>query len=460
MQTAASAVPTTQRQVLLVLFIGVFMAALDTAVIAPAIPALRTIFEVDNRQIALITIVYALCSLCSTPLFARLGDRYGRRSIYLLNIAGFAVGSLVIALAPNLWVVLIGRAIQGLNAGGITPTASAVIGDTFSPEERPKALGLLGATFGMAFLLGPLLASLILVVLSWQWLFLVNLPFALLVIWLGWRYLPSSSAVEQHQPLDYRGLLVVVTLLISVTLAITQVADDLLGRMVWPWMLGLALVCVPLLLATERRAAAPMVPLGLFRNRQLALIYLLTIGGGFGMGAVIFITSLAVEAYATAENQAGLWLAPVVICSAFSSMGAGRWLNQVGSRVILLGGFGVLAFGYALFGVAAAVLPLFLFATVLVGLGIGVVIGGTPRFIVLNEASAADRGAAQGLVNIVTSIGNLLSAAVIGALADWLGRGLAGFAGAYLAVAVLMAMMVVLALGLKSRQDELGRGEL
>ena len=108
-----------------VLFIGVFMSALDTSIIAPAIPALRESFQIDNRQVGLVMIAFILASLSSTAPLASLGDRYGRRPVYLISIALFALGSLVIALAPVFWAVVLGRVIQGIGGGGIIPTASA-----------------------------------------------------------------------------------------------------------------------------------------------------------------------------------------------------------------------------------------------------------------------------------------------------------------------------------------------
>ena len=108
------------RRLMPALFIGVFMAALDTAVIAPAIPALREAFAIDHRDAALLMVVFILCSLCSTALLANLGDRHGRRPVYLGSVACFAAGSLLIALSPSFWMVLVGRAVQGIGAGGIT----------------------------------------------------------------------------------------------------------------------------------------------------------------------------------------------------------------------------------------------------------------------------------------------------------------------------------------------------
>ncbi|RMD72180.1 MAG: MFS transporter, partial [Chloroflexi bacterium] len=119
----------TRRAIMTVLFVGVFMSALDSAIIGPIVPALRAAFAIDNTQVVLVSIIFTLCSLSSTTLMASLSDRYGRRQVYLLNVFGFAIGSLVIALSHDLLTVLIGRALQGICAGGITPTASAVIGD-------------------------------------------------------------------------------------------------------------------------------------------------------------------------------------------------------------------------------------------------------------------------------------------------------------------------------------------
>lgn len=447
-------VATQRKRIMLVLFVGVFMAALDTAIIAPAIPTLRAAFGIDNSQVALVTIVYVLFSLCSTAPMASLSDRYGRRRMYLLNVGLFTLGSLTVALAPNFTILLLGRALQGTGSGGVTPTASAVIGDTFPVEQRGKALGLIGATFGMAFLIGPVLASLILVALSWHWLFLLNLPVALLIFVLGLRYLPTSRADAVRPPFDWAGTLILFVTLVALTLGINQVADRYVGMPIWPYMLGLALLGLLLLLRVERRAARPIVPLNVFNSRQLALSYVLAIGAGFGMGSVFFITSIAVAAFATPEQQAGFLLLPLVLCSSVGSVMAGRLLNSLGSRTIMLAGFGSLGLGSLLLGLVPAVFWLFLLATMLIGLGVGIVAGGTLRYIMLNEVTPDNRTAAQGLISICISIGNLLVVATLGTIADSRGAGLAGLELAYLTASSFILLLFLLTFGLKSRQAE------
>jgi multidrug resistance protein len=450
-EPAAAAARSASRRLMPVLFVGVFMAALDTAVIGPAIPALRAAFAVDNREIGLVLTVFILCSLCSTALMANLSDRHGRRPIYLASVACFALGSLLIALSPRFWMIVASRAIQGIGAGGITPTASAVVGDSFPPEQRGRALGLIGATYGMAFVLGPPLAALLLVALNWRWIFLINLPIAALVIVMGARVLPRLRATEVQPPLDRAGIVLTFTLLAALVLGITRIGDELLGLRLWPWLLAAAALLLALLVRVERRAAQALIPMSLFANRQLALTFFLALGAGFGMGAIIFVTSIATAAYEVAANRVGFVLMPLVLASMFGSMGAGRLLNRIGARALLLIGFGLLTAGYAALAITSFGLVGFYAATLPVGLGLGVVVGGALRDIALEEAPLRLRGAAQGLVNICNAIGTLVSAAAISAIADLNGRGVDGFANAYRIVAGCMLLTWIVTLALRRR---------
>jgi MFS family permease len=203
------------------------------------------------------------------------------------------------------------------------------------------------------------------------------------------------------------------------------------------------------LVAVERRAAQPMIPMFLFANRQLRTAYLLTLGAGFGMGSVIFLTSIATLAYGVSRAHAGFVLMPLVICSMLGSMGSGRLLNRLGARALVRIGFAMMALGYGASAYTGAGLAGFLVASMPVGLGVGIVVSGALRTIAIDEAPVAVRGAAQGLINIFTSIGTLLSATAISALADFAGGGVRGFGIAYAAVAVAMAAMWLLALLLR-----------
>ena len=448
---------TAPKGLIPVLFIGVFMSALDTAIVGPAIPVLRETFAIDNRMVGLVMSVFVLFSLCSTALMANLSDRYGRKPIYLFSVSVFALGSLLIALSPSFWMVVLSRAIQGIGAGGITPTASAVVGDVFAPKQRGKMLGLIGATYGMAFVLGPPLASGLMLALSWHWIFLINLPIAAAILYLGARVLPPRRSGVLQAPLDHSGIALTFVLLGALVLGITRVfdplLDPLLGVTLWPWLLLGAAILLALLVAVEKRALAPLIPMSLFAQRQLATTYALAAGAGFGMGSVIFLSSIATHAYGVTSQHAGFVLLPLVLCSMVGSMGSGRLLNRTGPRRMVLLGFAMLCLGYGLSSITGHGLWLFLLASMPVGLGIGIVVGGALRSIAIDEAPAAVRASAQGLINICTSIGTLVAAASISAMADLAGGGTPGFGLAYEVVAALMLGMLLLGLGLRKKAD-------
>lgn len=439
------------RGLLATLFAGVFMAALDMAVVATALPTLSQSFGIEPRQASLLVVLYLMCALCSTPVLAQLGDRHGRRPVFLGSVACFGVGSLAVALAPDLTLLLAGRALQGLGAGGILPAASALVGDALAPRQRGRALGLLGATHALAFVVGPPLATLAMLAANWQGVFLINLPLARLVLVLGARSLPRHAAAGAARATDLAGLGLTLLLLSCLVLGITRIADDLYGLRLWPALLATAFVCLVALWQVERRAAAPLIPPSLLAQRQLALAYLLAAGSGIAMGGIVFLASMAQQAHGLAPRHAGLLLLPLVLSSMVGSVAAGRRLDRMGPRTQLLAGFVLLALGYAGTAFSAPALWIFLLATLPLGLGLGIVVGGALRAIALDEAPPPQRGAAQGLLNLFTSVGTLLAAALIGATAGVAGGGARGLALAEFGVALAMLAMLPAALALHRR---------
>ena len=453
----------TRNQILLVLFLGVLMGALDIAIVAPALPAIQSAFGVDDRLLAWTFSIYVLFNLIGTPLMAKLSDTFGRRTVYVLDVVLFAVGSLVVALAPTnvFGVVLAGRALQGFGAGGIFPVASAVIGDTFPPEKRGSALGLIGAVFGLAFLVGPILGGILLSVAGWQWLFIVNLPIAAVVSVMALRLLPATRP-EVRKPFDWLGMAVLGVMLASLSYGLNQIdtqtfVSSVLSLNVWPFLLvaiGLALA-FPLV---ERRAADPVLNLDLFKRRQPVLAGLLSAGAGLGEVGMVFIPSLAIAALPGLVDQrsASYLLMPVVLALAIGSPTVGRLLDRFGSKIVVLGGAALLAVGMLLFSwpVMTGSLWTFIVAGAVVGLGLSALLGAPVRYIMLNEAAASERTTAQGALALFTSVGQLVSSALVGAVADSLGGGVSGYGSAYLAIGVIAVIMVVMTFGLKNREEE------
>lgn len=447
---------SNNRNLLAVLFLGVLMGALDIAIVGPALPALQRAFTIGERAGAWIFAIYVLTNLISTPIMAKLSDMFGRRAIYVLDVVLFAVGSLVVALAPTFAVLLVGRAIQGFGSGGIFPVASAVIGDIFPPEKRGRALGMIGAVFGIAFLLGPIIGG-VLLLLSWQWLFLINLPLAALVIVLSMRVLPSRRVAKQR-PFDLLGTVILTILLICLTVAVNQfdsanATASLQSMNVLPFLLG-ALVLLPIFVLLEQRAADPLLRLRLLRSRQVALATALAAGAGLAEAAVVFVPTLLVAAFKVTTSTASFMLVPIVIAMAIGSPFSGRMLDAFGSRVVVLGGTALMAVGLMLVAVVGNSVALFYLSAVLFGLGLSVLIGAALRYIMLNEAPASERASAQGLLTIFTNAGQLFGGVFVGAIAASWGGGVPGYSAAFLVLGVIMAVLMVLSFGLKSRAAE------
>ena len=304
-----------RNRILLVLFIGVLMGALDIAIVGPALPAIQGYFGVGERRVAWVFTIYVLFNLIGTPLMAELSDASGRRSIYVLNVTLFALGSLLVAVSPSFALLLIGRAVQGLGAGGIFPVASAVIGDTFPAEKRGSALGLIGAVFGLAFLIGPIIGGLLLM-LGWRWLFLVNLPIAVVVIALSLRLLPTTRP-EQRRPFDWPGMVTLGALLTSLTYGLNQIdtqhfLSSLFSPNVWPFLL-VVLALLPIFLRIERRTEDPVLRLSLFDSQQVVWAGTLAVGAGLGEAAVVFVPALSVAAFGVTNSTASFMLLPVVL---------------------------------------------------------------------------------------------------------------------------------------------------
>lgn len=447
----------SRNRLLAVLFAGVLMAALDIAIVGPALPAIRAAFGVDVRAAAWIFALYVLFNLIGTPLMAKLSDIVGRRSIYILDISLFAIGSLVVALSPTFSALLVGRAVQGLGAGGIFPVASAVIGDTFPPEKRGGALGLIGAVFGLAFLIGPIVGG-VLLILGWPWLFIVNLPIAAAVIVASARLLPAARPARQRR-FDWPGMLVLAVLLATLAYGLNRIdtahfVTSLTSPGVWPFLVA-ALALLPVFWRIERAAADAILHLSLFARRQVILVSALSFGAGLIEAAVVFVPALVVAAFGVTNSTASFMLLPVVLAMAVGAPLSGRALDRVGSRVVVLVGSGLATAGLLVASFSATGLATFYTAAVLVGLGLSILLGAALRYVMLNEAPLSERAAAQGMLTLFSSIGQLMGGALVGAIVASRGGAVAGYVAAFLAVGVVMLLLTLSALGLKGRAEEL-----
>ena len=445
------------RRLLGVLFLGTLLAALDIAVVAPALPALREAFGLDGRGVSWVFTLFVLANLAGLPVMAALSDRLGRRAVYLADVALFAAGTLVVVLAPSFGVLLVGRVIQGLGASGIFPVATAVVGDTFAPEARGRALGLLGAVFGVAFLIGPALGGIVLSVATWRHLFALSLPLAAVVFALSARTVPTTRAARPR-PLDMGGLAVLTVLLGAMVAGLGRIDAANLGASLTRWTvwgpLALAAGLLPVFWWIERRAEAPLIRPALVARRPVRVACGLAVGAGLVEATFVFLSAYAVEAFGVDPSKGSYLLLPLVGGVVVGSPLAGRLLDRVGPRPVVTAAAALMAAGLGVVGVAPS-LGVHIAGTVALGLGLAGVLGSSLAYILLEESAVEERTVAQGLSTLFISVGQLVGAAGLGALAASASAPEAGYRTGFLAVAAVAAGLGVAAQALPRRQRPL-----
>ncbi len=448
---------------LAVLFAGVLMGALDLSIIGPALPAMKASFGFGERSMTWLFSIYILFNVVGTPLLAKLSDRFGRRALFSTSVILFGLGSVGVALAPSFGFLLAARAVQGFGAGGIFPVASAVVGESFPPEKRGSILGLIGAVWGIAFIVGPILGMVVLSMGSWQWLFLINIPVALLILGFGWKRLPR----ERHSgglPLDLAGLVLTAAFLASLTLALSGIDTrdalaSLVSVRVLPFALAALVLAFPLWLV-ESRAADPVIRPSLFSKRQLRLAYVLSIGAGFGEAVLVFVPTFGLAALSgrgiTLANSS-LLLFPVVIAMALGSPIIGRLVDKSGAKPILVAGVLLMGSGMLLFGLLASSLLAFILAGALVGIGLSGLLGAPVRYLTLGETTDIERSSGQAMVSLSGSLGQLVAAALTGAIAQSAlaaggeGSRAAAYSRVFLFLAALAVPLLAAALAVRPR---------
>lgn len=422
-------------RLLFTLFLGVLLAALDIAVLGPALPAIRQEFGVGPRDVSWLITAYVLANLFGTPLLGRLSDRLGRRPIYLLSVGIFGLGSLGVVLAPDLAWVTVFRAFQGFGSGGIFPVAAAVIGEVAPAEQRGKTLGLLGATFGLAFLIGPPLGGMVLAFADWRWIFGINLPLGLLVMGLAWKQLPATTG-SNPRSFDWPGLATFGGGLVLAALGLTNLDPSAAYfgfDQIRAWLpLAAGAVLLGVTPWVELRAADPILPPSLIAPGILRNVLWLGLGAGIGEVGVMLLPDLAVQTLGVSPAKASLYLVPLVLGLTLAAPITGRLLDRIGARPIVTAGVALQAVSFGAFHWLPTSPTLYFVVGPLFGAALACLLASPLRWLLLRHAPVDQRTASQALLSLSHSVGQIATAAILGALASGSGLrfalGIAGIA--------------------------------
>jgi EmrB/QacA subfamily drug resistance transporter len=440
---------------LVTLGLGVFAGALDLGVLSPALPALGAAFGAGPRDLAWVFTLYLLANVVSIPVATKLADRYGRRPVYIACVTVFALGSVLAIAAPTFAIFLLARGIQAAGAGGIFPVAAATIGDRVPAERRGAALGLVGATWGLAAVIGPAFGGLVTHFISWHWVFALNVPLAIAVIVLARTHVPAL-AVNARGPLDVAGILTLAIGLLATMSLLTRlyaIGGVVNAALAWA-ILAAGVVAFALFALAERRAVQPVIPPAFFRDRQLLVTYALEVLIGALEGALFFIPAALVAAEHLSYAAAGAVAALGAFCFVAVIPLAGRALDAFGSRAVLTVGTILTALGLVTFALGFGNLWLALLAMVIAGAGFGALLGAPTRYIVTSHVGPEQRASAVGLLSVFLIMGQIVGGSLGGGVASSHGDAVSGYRIAYLVFAGIAVAATLLTAALASRRAE------
>ena len=419
---AAGNEPKSPWPALWALVIGFFMILVDTTIVSVANPAIKAALDPNTNNldnVVWVTSAYLLTYAVPLLITGRLGDRFGPKNIYLIGLAIFTLASLWCGLSNSLEGLIVARAVQGLGAAFMTPQTMAVITRTFPPNRRGAAMGLWGATAGVATLVGPLAGGLLVDGFGWEWIFFVNLPVGVIAFIAAWILVPRLKT-HPHR-FDILGVVLSAAAIFLLVFGL-QEGEKYDWGVIWGpisvWGLIIAGIVVLGLFVLQqwKTKSEALVPLALFRDRNFS-------GANVAIAAVGFaVTSMSLPlmfflqiARGLAPTEAALLMIPMAVLSGVLAPLAGRILDRTDPRFILIPG--LIAFAAALFWYSSLVnmdtpVWMFLFPSALLGIGSagmwGPLATTATRMLPMRQA-----GAGAGIYNTTRTIGSVVGSAAI-----------------------------------------------
>lgn len=407
-----------RKLILIGVLLATFLAAIEGTVTGPAGPAIVGEFQ-GMQWLSWIFTSYLLAMAITTPIFGKISDLFGRKPVFMWGAAVFLLGSLLCGISQSMEQLILFRAIQGIGAGALIPMTFTIIGDIYSIEERAKTQGLLSSVWGISSLVGPLLGGYVVDYLSWRWVFVFNLPFGLLAMVFIARYLKEEK-VRRKAQIDVAGVLLFAAGMGALLFGLSTGGQNL--EWTSPLLiatLSVAVILLVLFFFVERRAPEPMLPLGLFSNRNIAV----STGANLLVSTLIIGLSTYVPLWVQGVSGksaaiSGLLLAPMSVGWMFGSIAGGRMILKAGSRrtamlglIMIAAGATALAF---LTGESSQLLLLCLMLVCGVGFGYSSTV-----FTIIAQSSVAyeQRGASTALNAFTRSLGQTVGVAIFG---SWL----------------------------------------
>ncbi len=407
---------SVKKNIVIALMVAMFLGAIEGTVVTTAIPTI--VMDLQGFEIiSLVFSIYLLTSAISTPIYGKLSDLYGRKNILSIGIIIFLIGSFLCGLSKNIYMLIFFRAIQGLGAGAIFTVTYTIVGDVFTLSERPKVQGYLGMVWGVASIAGPFVGGLLIDILSWHWIFFINIPFGILSVILIQKNIKETFEKTTHK-IDFAGI-TTLSLAMIVFLNIFLSSENINSNNKI-FILISVLSTILLLIAfykIEKKAIEPVIPFDIF-TKSSAIVNIIS----FLAAAVLITVDVYLPIYLQnilgfSAKMSGLTLAPMSITWFISSVIIGKIIVKFGAKTALLISNIILLISTIFLptlGINTS-LPLVLLYVSLIGVGFGGAFT-TLTIIVQESVEYNKRGAATAANSLLRTLGQTIGVSIFGSI--------------------------------------------